>query len=55
VTGAARLDGQLDGDEILELVVRDSRAPAREAVRGELVAPAADLVERFTATLVARP
>jgi site-specific recombinase XerD len=55
VTAAARLDVQRDGDEVLELVVGDTRAPAREAVRGELVAPAADLVDRFTATLVARP
>ena len=48
---------RLDGDEVLELVVRDERAPAPAvaSVRGELVAPAADLVARFTATLVARP
>ncbi len=55
MTEPERLEGQLDVDEVLELVVADSRAPAREAVHGELVAPAADLVDRFTATLVARP
>ena len=55
MTGPEALEGQLDVDEVLELVVRDSRAPAREAVRGELVTPAADLVDRFSATLVARP
>ena len=55
MTESERLAGQLDVDEVLELVVRDEWAPARASVRGELVAPAADLVERFTATLVARP
>jgi site-specific recombinase XerD len=42
---------QLDVDEVLELVA--SETPA--AVRGELVAPAAELVEAFADTLVARP
>ena len=53
MTRPERLEGQLDVDEVL--AVRDSRTPACDAVRGELVAPAADLVGRFTATLVARP
>jgi hypothetical protein len=35
VTAAARRDVQRDGDELLELVVGDTRAPAREAVCGE--------------------
>ena len=55
MTESERLAGRLDGDEVLDLVVRDERAPAVASVRGELVAPAADLVARFTATLVARP
>ena len=55
MTESERLAGQLDVDEVVELVVRDERAPTGASVRGELVAPAADLVERFTATLVARP
>ena len=55
MTEPEAIAGQLDVDEVLELVVRDERAPAPVSVRGELVAPAADLVERFTATLVARP
>jgi integrase/recombinase XerD len=59
VSDAAAIPGQLDVDEVLELGVHDqalARAPAREpALQGELVAPAVDLVDRFTATLVARP
>lgn len=51
----AAIAGQLDVDEMLELVVRDEHAPAAGAVRGELVAPADELVEGFAATLVARP
>ena len=52
---AAAIPGQLDVDEVLELAVRDERAPAPTAVRGELVAPAEELAEAFAATLVARP
>ena len=52
----ARIPGQLDVDEVLELVVRDERAPAATAaVRGELVAPAEELVDAFVTTLVASP
>jgi hypothetical protein len=52
---SAPIAGQLDVDEVLELVVRDTAAPVAPALRGELVAPAVELAERFTATLVARP
>jgi site-specific recombinase XerD len=52
--GSELLAGQLDVDEVLELVVRGERPPP-PAVVGELVAPAAELVDVFAATLVARP
>ena len=53
---AARIPGQLDVDELLGLVLRDDATPApAETVRGELVAPAAELLERFADTLIARP
>jgi site-specific recombinase XerD len=45
--------GRLDVDEVLELVAPETSTPA--AVRGELVAPAAELVDAFADTLVARP
>ena len=44
--------GQLDVDEVLELVAREDLT---EAVRGELVGAGDELVQAFTATLVARP
>ena len=51
-----RILGQLDVDEVLELVARDTSPPAAsEAVRGELVSAGAELVEAFAATLVASP
>lgn len=46
--------GQLDVEEVLELVLREAHAPAATSVRGEPVAPADELVEAFAATLVAR-
>ena len=46
--------GRLDVDEVLELVASQAPAPGT-AVRGELVAPAAELVDAFADTLVARP
>ena len=49
------LPGQLDVDEVLELVVRDERHPEPAALSGELVAPADELVDAFADTLVARP
>jgi len=39
--------GQLDRDQGLELVLPDRPTPAAGAVRSELVAPAAELAERF--------
>src|SRR5213083_1132886 len=46
--------GRLDVDEVLELVASQAPAPGT-VVRGELVAPAAELVDAFADTLVARP
>lgn len=46
---------QLDVDEVLELVVRDELAPVPTPLRGELVAPADELVAAFALTLVASP
>jgi site-specific recombinase XerC len=53
--GPERLAGQLDVEQVLELVVRDEASAASGALRGELVAPAAELADDFAATLVARP
>jgi integrase/recombinase XerC len=47
--------GQLDVDEVLELAVREQRAPAAAALRGELVSSGEELVAAFSATLVATP
>jgi hypothetical protein len=55
VSEPAAIPGQLDVGEVLELVLRDEHAPAAASVRGELVAPADELVQAFAATLVARP
>jgi hypothetical protein len=55
VSEPAAVPGQLDVEEVLELVPRDEHAPAATSVRGELVAPADELVQAFAATLVARP
>ena len=50
------IPGQLDVDEVLALVEREPGAAVASAgVRGELVAPADELVSAFAATLVARP
>jgi integrase/recombinase XerC len=48
-------DAQLDVDEVLDLVLREDHTPARQAIVGELVSAADELVEAFAATLVARP
>jgi integrase/recombinase XerD len=55
VLGPGRLAGQLDVEQVLDLVVRDEASAASGALRGELVAPAAELADDFAATLVARP
>jgi site-specific recombinase XerD len=53
---AVAIPGQLDVDEVLEVVARDtSLRGASEAVRGELVSAGAELAEAFAATLVASP
>lgn len=57
-TAAAVIPGQLDVDEVLELVVRDERAapaPAGAVARGEVLGPVDELVDGFVATLVATP
>ena len=46
MTGLEPAAGQLDVYDVLELVAGEQRAPARAGVRGELVAPAAELVDR---------
>lgn len=52
---AAAMPGQFAVDDVLELVAAQERLPAPVAVRGELVGAGEQLVEDFTATLVARP
>lgn len=49
------LPGLLKVDEGLALVRCEPATPAVAGLRGELVAPASELLERFAATLVARP
>jgi hypothetical protein len=49
----AVIPGQLDVAEVLSLVVADDGRATAEAVRGELVAPADELVDAFVLTLVA--
>jgi hypothetical protein len=52
---AAVIAGQLDVDEVLELVVRESAVPASHSVTGEVVGQADELVAGFVQTLVAQP
>jgi site-specific recombinase XerD len=49
------IPGQLDVDEVLDIVVRESAAPPRRRVTGELVGQADELVSAFVQTLVAQP
>jgi site-specific recombinase XerD len=49
------IPGPLDIGEVLELVVRDERAPAVAPVRGELIGAADELVLAFALTLIASP
>lgn len=51
----SEIAGQLDVDEVIDLVVRDERHPEPVAVTGELVAPAEELVKAFAAIWVAKP
>jgi Phage integrase, N-terminal SAM-like domain len=53
--GEPPIHGQLDVEQVLELVRCEQPPPASAAVRGELIASAAELAERFTDTLLARP
>jgi Phage integrase, N-terminal SAM-like domain len=55
VSDPTAIPGQLEVDQVLELIVRDEHAPAAAAVSGELVAAAAVLVDAFADTLIARP
>jgi integrase/recombinase XerC len=52
---AAAIPGQLDVDEVLELVVREAPATTPRRVTGELVGQADELVTAFVQTLVAQP
>ncbi len=47
--------GQLDVDEVLDLVVHDERRPSPTLARGELVGVADELVGEFVETLIAQP
>lgn len=52
---SAVLPGQLDVDEVLELIVREAASPAPRRVTGKLVGQADELVSAFVQTLVAQP